>query len=388
MVNDLTLEGIDTHTCYISEVKKEKTREINMELFRILSMFFVVMTHCMMHSEVIAKLGIQDSNFVMVQILKSISWMCNTCFILITGYYMVNSKFKIKRIAALWGKTILYTVGIYITIRVVLHTDHDMFKSIFPITHGQYWFITNYIALYFLSPILNMLIKKLNQNQFKYLITVMTVLYGLIGPAFGSFVGSLGNMIYIYFVGAYIRKYVEIKKEKQYYLLKCALFIIVAIFLRMVFNGLSLAIQSEAIKGELTRLLNSLNNFMNIITVTSAVFLFLKFRTIEIKGKTISKIISAVSTSTMAVYIIHEHSTVRVLIWYILVDFGKYAQSIYLAPRIILISAIIFIGCTLIDLIRIAIYSILKKIPCVKCLVDKINIYMDKVNKKVVKMIE
>ena len=87
-------------------------------------------------------------------------------------------------------------------------------------------------------------------------------------------------------------------------------------------------------------------------------------------------------------YIIHEHSTVRVLIWYILVDFGKYAQSIYLAPRIILISAIIFIGCTLIDLIRIAIYSILKKIPCVKCLVDKINIYMDKVNKKVVKMIE
>ena len=32
MVNDLTLEGIDTHTCYISEVKKEKTREINTPL--------------------------------------------------------------------------------------------------------------------------------------------------------------------------------------------------------------------------------------------------------------------------------------------------------------------------------------------------------------------
>ena len=74
---------------------KNKKRDINMELLRILAMILVVTCHAIQHSGILENLHISNVNFIGIGLIKIIASMCNVCFILITGYYMIDAKFKI-----------------------------------------------------------------------------------------------------------------------------------------------------------------------------------------------------------------------------------------------------------------------------------------------------
>lgn len=80
---------------------KEKTRETNIELFRIIAMFMVVVTHSIQHSYLLENAQISNMNFLFVEFIKILTGICNTCFIIISGYYMINTKFKLQKVLSL-----------------------------------------------------------------------------------------------------------------------------------------------------------------------------------------------------------------------------------------------------------------------------------------------
>ncbi len=191
--------------------QQTKARDSNMELLRILAMFMVVVIHCTL--SIRATASVIAENYLVSNMLLSLVEVANSVFLLITGYYALKSKFNIKKVALLWGKTIFYSYIIFFLYTVLIHKQIDkVYESLFPVLSGIYWFISAYIALYLLTPILKIIVQKLTQNQFKYLLILIGIYYGVIKLIFNPsplFSGTFVYVVFMYLLGAYIYLYVR-----------------------------------------------------------------------------------------------------------------------------------------------------------------------------------
>ncbi len=200
--------------------KNGKTRDTNMELLRIVAMFMVITLHCLGNGQLLGNTSISVYNIIAIRLLDFFSLTANAIFLIISGYYSIDKKFNIKRILTLWGKTIFYSILIYIICNFfnlnIQSVTSASFVSFFPILSGEYWFINAYIVLYFLSPILNVMLNKLNQKQFKYLLITSIIMIGIIKVIFnpgGTLTGTMLPVILVYMIGAYMRKFVTIEPK-------------------------------------------------------------------------------------------------------------------------------------------------------------------------------
>ena len=195
-------------------------RDTNVELLRIIAMLMVITLHCINHSKVVGNSNLNIVNLFGVRFLDCLAIIANNIFLIISGYYLIDKNFKLKKILNLWGKTIFYSLLIYF-VCLIFNQKVNILYSFTPILSGQYWFITTYIVLYFLAPIINKLINNITKEQHKYLIIVLLVVYGFIRILFNFstiFHGSIPIVILLYIIGAYIRKYVKIDKSNKYFI--------------------------------------------------------------------------------------------------------------------------------------------------------------------------
>lgn len=363
---------------------KEKTRDINVEVIRIIAMLMIIMTHCLMHQNLIGQPEVSTGNYITLHFIRGMISIQNALFILISGYYAIRSKFNLSKILKLWGKTFFYSFIFYI-IYTIWGRDSYPYENLLPILSGQYWFITAYIALYLISPILSMIIKKLTKNQFKYLLILLMIFYSIIritlNPS-GIFNGGFGPVLYVYLIGAYISLHVEIKKEKQLYLLKSVILVVLTAWLSIFFNAIyESGIDNTTLKRIIYTIIEGLHQYSSILIILSAVFFFMKFKSIDMNQSRFKKIISFISPSIFSIYLIHENINNR-WIWAAM-NFSRYGDSPFLVTYVIGITIIVFIVCLMIDSMRRLVWHILKKIPCVSKFVEKLNEKINKINVKV-----
>ena len=118
-------------------------RQINLEILRILCMLFIVTGH------VGGRSGIKSfSSF-------AIAPHAVNCFVLISGYFLITSKFKIERVLRTAIETIFYTFTITIVLYIFGKASiYDIAKSIMPFapTKFSYWFVNKYLGVVLLSP--------------------------------------------------------------------------------------------------------------------------------------------------------------------------------------------------------------------------------------------
>lgn len=361
-----------------------KAREANMELLRIVAMLMVITLHCVGRGLLLSNSVISNVNLLLIQFLDSFSLTANSLFILLTGYYYIGKKFNLRKILSLWGKTLFYCILIF-TIYSILNLKTNFLNSFFPVFSGAYWFITSYIALYFIMPFLNIAINKFSQKQCKFLIIFLVILMGVIRIIFNPadlFNSTFMHMIVIYIIGAYIKKYVKIEPNKQYfikYVLVAIIFTVAITILNVLVHIIPKTLDVWII---IANILSYFRNFINIILVYMAILLFMKFKTINIKSNKLSKLILYISPSVFSIYIIHDNVHLRDMIWQKF-SFINLANSWLMIPYIILAILIVFTVCLAIDLIRRGIYTGLKKIKIINKGIQKINEQIDKVNTKI-----
>lgn len=361
-----------------------KAREANMELLRIVAMLMVITLHCVGRGLLLSNPVISNVNLLLIQFLDSFSLTANSLFILLTGYYYIGKKFNLRKILSLWGKTLFYCILIF-TIYSILNLKTNFLNSFFPVFSGAYWFITSYIALYFIMPFLNIAINKFSQKQCKFLIIFLVILMGVIRIIFNPadlFNSTFMHMIVIYIIGAYIKKYVKIEPNKQYfikYVLVAIIFTVAITILNVLVHIVPKTLDVWII---IANILSYFRNFINIILVYMAILLFMKFKTINIKSNKLSKLILYISPSVFSIYIIHDNVHLRDMIWQKF-SFINLANSWLMIPYIILAILIVFTVCLAIDLIRRGIYTGLKKIKIINKGIQKINEQIDKVNTKI-----
>ena len=193
-------------------------RLYGLDILRIFSMVLITVIHYIAYSGIMYQSSLAIYNKVILSVFSGISVVAVNVFVLITGYFSCAKKLNIKRIATLWVH--VFVIGIIVTIIAALLLNQQMsitiiLKTVFPLSTMHYWFFTMYFVLMLVSPLINYSISNLNEKQHK---TICITGFFIICVFFVSnpFINNLYYtasprgivwLVYLYFVGAGIRKY-------------------------------------------------------------------------------------------------------------------------------------------------------------------------------------
>lgn len=356
---------------------KTKVRDSNYELLRIISMLFIVTWHILIHGKILQQTN-DILNFVFNFVMTLLVVHVN-CFMLITGYYQYKSSFKWKKVVSFTLQIAFYNLIINLVFKMfglVEYTNIEFLKQIFFFNFSSYWFFSCYIIIYVFSPFLNKIIDLFDKKRIKKILLCCFMCFSILpfitGNLFFSTDGfSVYQFVFMYFVGAYIRKFNfnkeftkknNITQKRFLYIIiyfLCAVFNFSLFCTQLIMNGLSSNI-SQYIR-EILNLYNRLYN--NPLVIIQAISLFLLFGTFDFKNKVINKI----SSLTFGVYLIHESYYMRMNLYkWIGIDNGKmiYGKSILL--KVFVWAIIIFILCAIIEWIRQLLFKLISKLKFVK----------------------
>lgn len=325
-------------------------RMSNFELLKIISIIFVLFHHFYYNNFELDYTNIKI-NQIIIQILSAFGKVGINCFVLITGYFMVKSKKKIKKIILLWSEILFYSFSITFFYIIFINKGlnniniKDIIKCIMPINQEHYWFMTAYIILYVISGFINKLIYKLTQSEFLKLILILGIIW-VISPSFIFAKIGLSNIdwfIFLYLIGGYIRLYPIHLLDSNIKFVHTALSMLVlaSILLIILLNIFYKKIQFDPLRFSLP---------MNqIIPFGISILLFSIFKNLKIKN---SRIINKVSSCSLGIYLIHTHILIRNFIWIRTFKVNQYVNSNYLVLYELATVSTVFVVCMIIDIIR------------------------------------
>lgn len=132
-------------------------------------------------------------------------------FILISGYMTACSTFKSRSLLRVVFETVFYSVSILLLYLIfnpaVVDSGSNVVKSFIPCISSMYWFVTSYIGMVIVSPVLRLLLNKLSQKQLYRFLIFMFVPLSVI-PTFTHMdfiVNGFVWFVYLYLIAGYIR---------------------------------------------------------------------------------------------------------------------------------------------------------------------------------------
>lgn len=329
---------------------KQIPRESNFELLRIVAMVMIIFHHFSFHGGFVfdnTTLSIPRFwyNFIIMGGKTGVN-----IFVLISGYFLIQSKStkaNIKKILKLWGQMVFYSVTIYF-FSVALGGDFssNQFKTaLMPITKGAWWFANTYFVLYIIHPYLNLLLHSMDKLLYQRYLLLLLLMW-CIAPTFLGTALEGNNLcwfITLYALAGYYRLYGFNKIVTKYAGIMAIVIVILKYSASVVFTILESKWYFFPEQHRYFYAMQSLPTF------AVSVCIFVAFANWNVKY---SKWINVVSSAMFGVYLIHDHDFIRPFLWETVFQNAKYQNSILLVPYSIAVAAIVFILCTLLDLLR------------------------------------
>lgn len=309
------------------------------EILRLLAVFYILLEHCLLAC------SLNTGN--PLSLLDNISWFIEAftvcavnLFFLLTGYFMDQAGFRLSRIINIWGKTVIYSVSIYVLLSIVGFANFNvknMVSSMLPFLTRQYWFIQVYIVLAFLSPFICRCLNDLTEKRFLLLIGILTVYFSL-HQTFIPVAKTLDDTqgygiiwaIVLFVIGNYIGKYGKLRIKK----INGALFLTgYAIIAVGIYCTNVLIVYFDIAQG-----LNSRTNFYNynsISVLLESIALFCFFVKLGEKGPSWS-FINRLGKSSLGGYLIACHPVLIFALWTDVFAMERFLESpiIYIAAAI------------------------------------------------------
>lgn len=334
-------------------------RNYGIDLFRIVSMFMVVVLHVVGQGGVLSGVVKYSEGYWIAWVFEIFCYCAVDCFALISGYVGYNSKAKFSKLLELWLQTIFYTLLSMLMIGLIFPgsvTQDAVLDAVLPITRGHYWYISAYFGMYILTPLLNMAIKHTEKKAFLIIIAAAFLLFSLLPTFLGADpYGMKGGysmmwLCILYLVGGFIAKYNIADKIKT----SRAWGIVIAV---LVFTFLSKFIpeQTNYLFFGLETYSDFLISYTSPTVAIMSVALLIIFSRLTPK-KTAVKIIKWLAPASLGVYLIH----VNKLIWeYAIKDFAKpFADGLFVLVLIPLSALTIYLICSIIELGRLKLFSL------------------------------
>ncbi len=341
-------------------VGKPLLRMANFELLRIISMFLVIAIHLGLHSGIFETADRSTSNYVFAVFLKNIATISVNCYILLSGYFMCQSRFKFEKVAIVYLQLAFYSL-FFLALSFVLPTTTGiprievLLHSIFPFTTMQYWFVSSYLVLLFLSPFLNTLIANIKKEQFFALLVILFFLYCVLSSiGWGLFAdkAKLSLFIMMYLSGAYVRKYVTLDTPKWKRMLFWYLLFTAGVLVLLAANFV--------FKKKFGTRPFACESFYFVLNYGSSIAFFLFMGCIKITSPFFCRAIALFSPLTFGVYLFHENPYFLGYLWKNIVGIQHWFQS-PLFPVVSIAAMVgIYLAGSLFDWIRQWIFAKLK----------------------------
>ena len=344
---------------------KETKRNYNLDILRIISMLMIITLHYCNFGYHIYKTGTVGNKTPILWLIFAFSYVAVNLYVLISGYFLSESKFKWKKVFKLIIEVLFYSIiigAVFMIFKWRTFTSfRDILKVFLPVLSGTYWFISTYLVMYILSPYLNRFIKTMKEKEYRDFLIICGIIFIIcnnIIPGSNMIDSTRGYGIlwfmYLYFVAAYIRKYDFPKIKNIYYLGIYVIAILITFGSRYLFmNYLS----SIDIFKENQTLLYSYNSITMFI---ASVSLFLFFKNIKMK-EILPKGINNVAVATFGVYLIHENFLVREVLYDKVLKVTYFATKPFYVKASVMIASIlaVFCACAIIDMIRKKIFDLI-----------------------------
>lgn len=334
----------------------KKERNSSFELLRIISMILIVIHHFSLYTDFNVRTEFSVSKITM-EILQSGGKIGVDIFVLIGSYFLIGKKFKYRRPVYLLVETIFYFYAILILsiiFKLPVLDYTSIVSIIFPFPK-EYWFVVHYFMLLVTTPILNIVINKINKYQYEIMLATVAIFWVIIPTFLNEKMGYSEYTLFIslYFGAGYLRLYPPNFIENQRLLIKLTSLSLILTILSIVSLNI-LGIKVDAALAHSTYFLEA-NRFL---TITNSLGIFCLFRNISIHSKMINKI----ATTSFGVYLIHENVILRKVIWGAVTSIGK-KLSIPLFLYGILASLTVYLLCVAVDLLKqVALGKILESV--------------------------
>ena len=326
-------------------------RQSNLELYRIIFMYLIVIHHYVVNSGLIDQMIIHNEFAKNLVYAIAGGWgkLGINCFVLITGYFMCRSNITIKKFVKLLAEVLFYSIVIFSIFCICGYESFQIklfVKCVFPFYDISTGFTSCYLIFYLLIPYLNILINQLNQKQYMRLLGIVLVIYTIIPsvPKMSITFNYVSWFCIIYLIGAFIRLYGDqITFLARHIGVKC-----IASFGIATASIVVGTFFSNANNIRYWYFVTDSNKFLALVP---AVFAFIWFKNLKMSY---SRVINTVAASTFGVLMIHANSdAMRQWLWRDLLHNADMYNSNYFVLHMFGCTIGIFVVCTLIDMIRI-----------------------------------
>lgn len=277
----------------------KKVRSSNMELFRIVAMFLVLVVH----ADYFSLKGPETSDFLtspfasMTRVFfESLSIGCVDMFILLSGWFGIRP--KVKGLAGFIYQCLFFMCGIYVVCLAAgvapfspkILFNEVMFKS--------YWFITAYIALYLLSPVLNAFVQKSSEKELRWFLVCFysfELIYSWFARSATFFMNGYSTLSFIglYMLARYLRLYPNKLTQRSGWF-------DLGVFMGIVV--LQAAVLSATTAAGLPTATAWVFSYESPLVVASSAYLLLFFSKLDFQ----SKLVNVIGKSSFAVYLFHQ----------------------------------------------------------------------------------
>lgn len=332
---------------------KNATRSSNLELFRIIMMLSIIAHHLVANSGVMEQFDYSNitANMVFLQLFGFSGKTMINDFILITGYFMVKSKFSFNKVVRLYLEMKLYKFLVYLVLAILGYQDlgiKALIKTVFSVAYSAgVGFTGTFFILYLLIPFINKFVLTLNKTTYTLFLGIMITFFTVLSSfLMNDTFSELGWYFVVYMIGGYIRLY-PVKFFENRRVTGVSTLVVLAL------SYLSI-IAIDVFNSKFNLNISPYFFVMNankILALLLAVFMFSFFKNINIKS---SKLINTISSTTFGVLLIHANSySMRNFLWGTLLDIkGHYTMQLLPLYSIVCVIAI-YMVCVVIDLLRI-----------------------------------
>lgn len=323
-----------------------------------------------------------SANWFWVTSLDAVCHVCVNCFVLISGYFLCTSAFRLEKWVSVWLTAAIYSVGIYLALAIVGIVPlgiTELIKSAMVLTMEPYWFVTPYLLMYAISPLLNHAIRAMNQKQHLLCCAALLLCFSVLPNIvyindFSRINGGFDVLWFcvLYLVAAYIRRYIpgeSIRKKKTFALfLSCMIFFVAAICLAYLLTPM--------IFGR-TMLTTLFYGYNSIPLAFGSIFLMLTFCGIQLHGNVLSKGITFAAPAAFSVYLISHHPVLKSCLWARLSP-SSWGASPWLIVHMLVSVGGIFLTCCIIDHLRRWLFRICRIDWLTKKVCDGVTAKVDK----------
>lgn len=352
-------------------------RNYGVDIAKIVAMVFVMILHNNGQGGFLGLEKTVNSHWFTTRSIESLAIVAVNIFGIVSGFLMVGKKFKLARVIDLVLTAWFWSVLVLMVLIAFGFsvTPVDVMRSLMPLSHNAYWYVNAYIGLALLAPFLNVGLQAVSKKNFKKILISAYLISTTVG-FFNNFFLARGYssywLIVLYLTGAYFRLYglKSIKASQKTVLLWYLIFTFATVGLetsKTLLSGLS-----DFLKINITDW--SFISYLPITVVLASISLFIFLVRIDVRNPRLQKIIALFSKLSFGAYLIDTSLFFNYVLRGSFVSLAT-KHATFAGLLVVLGGIVLFIGFSMMELVRQKLFKILK----VATLIDKVAMKIEEI---------